>query len=105
MRRVSDEQTITLLNLTWSVPDVKPDQGVWATIEFSVGSATLRIYNQAPDAHERQCLVEYPFELREPVYPLRDEFRASPPSSLWNGLFATAIFGLARVRVVLSTVF
>jgi transposase len=105
MRRVSDKQTITLLNLTWSVPDVEPDQGVWATIEFSVGGATLSIYDQAPDAHQRQCLVEYPFELREPVYPLRDEFQVSPPSSLWKDLFATAIFGLARVRVVLSTMF
>lgn len=105
MRRVSDEQTITLLNLTWSVPDVEPDQGVWATMEFRVSGATLRIYDQAPDAHERQSLVEYPFELKEPVCLLRDEFRASPPSSLWKDLFATAIFGLARVRVVLSTMF
>lgn len=105
MRCVSDEQTITLLNLTWAVPDIAPDQGVWATIEFSVGSAMLRIYDHAPDAHERQCLAEYPFELKEPVCPCQDEFRASPPSSFWKDLCATAIFGLARVRVVLSTMF
>jgi hypothetical protein len=105
MRRVSQDRMITLLNLTWSVPDVEPDQGVWAMIEFRINGARLRIYDQAPDAHERQCLVEYPFELKEPVYPLRDEFQAPPLTNLWKDLFATAIFGLARVRMVLSTMF
>ncbi|MEJ2331108.1 MAG: integrase core domain-containing protein, partial [Gammaproteobacteria bacterium] len=105
MRRVSDKQTITLLNLTWSVPDMEPDQGVWATLEFLVSGATVRIYDQAPDAHERRCLVEYPLEVKEPVCPLREEFRALPPSSLWKDLFAAAIFGLARARVALSTMF
>lgn len=105
MRRVSNEQTVTLLNLTWSVPDGAPDQAVWATIAFSVGGARLSIYTQAPDAHNRQCLVEYPFELKEPVSPLLEEFRTSPPSSRWKNLFATAISGLARVRLVLSTMF
>ena len=105
MRRVSDKQTITLLNLTWSVPDMEPDQGVWATLEFLVSGATVSIYDQAPDAHERRCLVEYPLEVKEPVCPLREEFRALPPSSLWKDLFAAAIFGLARARVALSTMF
>ena len=103
MRRVSDEQTITLLNLTWSVPDAEPDQGVWATTEFRVSGATLNIYDQAPDAHERRCLVKYPFALKEPVHPLQEVFRAPPPSSLWKDLFTVAIFGLARARVALST--
>jgi len=105
MRRVSDKQTITLLNLTWSVPDMEPDQGVWVTLEFLVSGATVKIYDQAPDVPERRCLVEYPFELKEPVYPLREEFRAPPPSSRWKDLFAAAIFELARVRVALSTMF
>jgi hypothetical protein len=103
MRRVSDAHTISVLNLTWSVPDMEPDQGVWAMLEFRVRGATLSIYDQAPDAHPRRCLVEYPFELKEPVYPLREEFRAAPPSSLWKELFATAILSVARARVALST--
>jgi len=101
MRRVSVAQTITLLNLTWSVPNVQSDQGVWATLSFHVSGATLRIYDQAPDAHQRRCLVEYPFELQEPVQPLQDQ--TSPRSGFWKDLFATAIYGLARARVVLST--
>ncbi len=36
------------------------DQGGWATLEFRASGATLRIYDQAPDAHQRRCLIEYP---------------------------------------------
>jgi hypothetical protein len=105
MRHVSDDRTISVLNLTWAVPDAEPDQGVWATLEFHTSGAWLKVYDQAPDALERQCLVTHPFELKEPVYPLRDEFRASPPSTLWKELFAPAIYGLERARVVFSTMF
>jgi transposase len=105
MRRVSNERAITVLNLTWSVPDAEPDQGVWATLKFRTNGAMLEIYDQAPDTHERRCLVKHPFVLEEPVHPLQDEFRASPTSSLWQDLFATAIYSLARARVTLSTMF
>lgn len=105
MRRVSDECTITILNLTWSVPDAEPDQGVWATLEFRINGAMLEVYDQAPDIQERRCLVKHPFPLKEPVHPLRDEFRTPPPSSLWKSLFATTIHSLARARVTLSTMF
>lgn len=105
MRRVSDERTVKVLNLTWSVPDAEPGQGVWATLEFRTDGAVLAIYDQAPDTHERRCLIKHPFELEEPVYPLQDAFRAQAPSSLWKSLFATAIHSLARARVTLSTMF
>jgi len=101
MRRVSAAQTITLLNLTWSVPNVQPDQGVWATLVFHVNGATLRIYDQAPDARRRRCLVEYPFELQEPVQPFQDQTTAR--SGFWKDLFAATVYGLARARIVLST--
>jgi hypothetical protein len=105
MRRVSDDYTIRVLNLTWSVPDVESDQGVWVTLEFHTSGAVLKIYDQAPGADERRCLIRHPFALTEPVQPLRDEFRTSPPSSLWKDLFAAATYGLARARVALSTMF
>jgi transposase/transposase InsO family protein len=105
MRRVSDKRTITLLNLTWSVPDAEPGEGVWATLEFRTGGATLKVYNQAPDTHQRRCLAQHVFPLKEPVHPLRDEFRTSSPPNLWENLFAAAIYNLARARVVISTMF
>jgi transposase len=105
MRRVSDERTITLLNLTWSVPDTEPGEGVWATLEFRTSGATLKVYDQAPDAHERRCLAKHAFPLKEPVHPLQDEFRTSPSSSLWENLFVAVIYSLARARVVISTMF
>ena len=73
-----------VLNQHWVVPSAKPDQGVWATLQFSVQGARLRICDAAPDAQRRTCLAEYPFPLKEPVQPLRPEFhrlgRGSKPS-------------------------
>jgi transposase/transposase InsO family protein len=105
MRRVNDEQMINVLNLAWSVPDVEPGQGVWATIEFRVNGATLSIYDQAPDAYERRCLAKYLFPLKESVHPLRDEFQSLPTPSTWVNLLAVAICSLARARTALSTMF
>lgn len=105
MRRVNDEQMINVLNLAWSVPDVEPGQGVWATIEFRVNGATLSIYDQAPDAHERRCLAKYLFPLKESVHPLRGEFQSLPASSPWVNLLTVAIYSLARARMALSTMF
>jgi hypothetical protein len=69
MRRVSPTGTVSVLNLEWVVPQPKPDQGVWVTIEFTLAGATLRIYDAAPDAHDRTCLATYPFPLKEAVQP------------------------------------
>lgn len=105
MRRISDERTITLLNQTWSVPETEPGEGVWATLEFRTSGATLKVYDQAPDAYERRCLAQHAFPLKEPVHPLQDELRTPPSSSLWENLFAAAIHSLARARLVISTMF
>jgi transposase len=75
MRRVTSDRLISLLNLDWEVPTAHPDQGVWATLEFTTQRAQLRIYDAAPDAEKRVCLAEYPFPIHEPVYPLREEFQ------------------------------
>jgi transposase InsO family protein len=105
MRRVSEERTISVLNLTWAVPEAEPDTGVWATLEFLTSGATLTVYDQAPDVQERRCLAKYAFPIKEQVRPLRDEFQTSPPSGLWKDLFATAIYGLVRARAMVSTMF
>jgi hypothetical protein len=85
IRVVSKDHQIMVLNQQWEVSAAKPDQGVWATLQFSVQGARLRIYDAAPDAQRRTCLAEYPFPLKEPVQPLRPEFqrRGKDPRTAW----------------------
>ena len=77
IRKVSAQQTVSILNLEWDVPKAKPSQGVWATLEITLQGATLRIYDEAPDASHRICLAKHPFPLKEQVHPLRPEFQRS----------------------------
>lgn len=79
IRAVSQEGQIMILNQHWAVPVTDPKQGVWATLQFSVRNARLRIYDAAPDAPHRTCLADYPFPLKEPVLPLRHEFQCHKP--------------------------
>ena len=67
MRRVQPNGTVSVLNVEWSVPEPKPDQGVWVTVELSPEAASLTIYDAAPDQPTRTCLATYPFPLKEPV--------------------------------------
>jgi transposase-like protein len=101
IRRVSTDQTVSILYKNWAVPKAKPDQGVWATLEFFVPQrAQLRIYDAAPDAPQRTCLVEYPFPLQEPVLLLQPEFQ--PPIRVepsWLSLAVTFFRSVLRTRV------
>jgi len=76
MRLVSRDRQVSLLNLHWDVPRAQPCQGIWATLSFIRHSATLRVYDAAPDAHHRTCLARFPFPMHEPTLPLRPEFQA-----------------------------
>ncbi|MCC6601956.1 MAG: transposase [Anaerolineae bacterium] len=69
IRRVQPDRSVRVLNVNWLVPHREPDQGVWVTLEFQVSGATLSIFDAAPDATDRICLVVYPFPLNEPVVP------------------------------------
>lgn len=87
IRRVGPERTVSILYQDWAVPTAEPDQGVWATLEFSVPqTATLQIFDAAPDAAPRTCLASSPFPLQEPVLPLSAGNRNSRPSSPPGGL-------------------
>ena len=77
IRKVSAQQTVSILNLVWDVPEAQSIQGVWATLEITPQGATLRIYDAAPDATHRTCLAKHPFPLTEQVHPLRPEFQRS----------------------------
>jgi transposase len=85
IRLVSKEKKIAILNMSWEVPDAQPGRGVWATLEFTLSGARLRIYDTAPDAAQRKCLAEHPFPLKEQVQPLGKEFqRPAVPEKLWQ---------------------
>jgi transposase len=90
IRRVDQDHQVMILNLHWDVPAAKPDQGVWATLQLAKHGASLRIYDQAPDAKSRSCLVEHVFSLKEEVVPLSPEFDRSTEAAR-QSLFQSAI--------------
>ena len=59
MEGILDESALTLTNLR----------------------ATLRIYDDAPDAAQQRCLAEHPFPLKEPARPWQAQFRPLHPPS------------------------
>jgi transposase len=79
IRRVSKDGKVRILNLDWEVPLAQPDQGVWATLEFTFQGAMLRIFDAAPDAREQSCLAEHNFPLKEEVQPLAEIFQRPVP--------------------------
>ncbi len=80
IRQVRPDGTVSVLNVSWAVPNPDPLQGVWVTIDLRTSGATLSIYDAAPDVLTRRCLVTYPFPLEEPVLP-RTEIAVGRPGS------------------------
>lgn len=89
MRQVQPDGTVSVLNVSWVVPEPEPQQGVWVTLELTPQAATLLIYDAVPDDPTRTCLVSYPFPLKEPVLPrpltltvqAADDDEVDPPSN------------------------
>lgn len=85
MRQVQPNDTVSVLNVEWPVPDPEPDQGVWVTLALSPEAASLTIYDAAPDNPTRTCLASYPFPLTEPVLArpqtLTADVDLEPPSA------------------------
>jgi hypothetical protein len=82
IRRINLDGTVTVLNLTWAVPQPDLTKGVWVTIDFRVSGATLSIYDTAPDVLNRHCLATYPFPLVEPVQARPIPAQATQPIGL-----------------------
>ncbi len=99
MRKVSPAKTVSILNVDWTVEGTEAGTGVWATLELSRQRGRLRIYDGAPDAKPRRCLIEHAFPLKEVVHPLRPEFQrtASVPLGQWAKQLYTAVFKHAAV--------
>ena len=99
MRAVQSDRQVLILNKLWLVERAEPDQGVWATLFLTPKDAKLRIYDAAPSAHIRHCLVEHPFPLKEPVTLLLPAFQFANQQ-----LFGSRIQSLLRRPVpALST--
>jgi len=91
LRAVDENRNVLILNKLWSAGLGVPEQGVWATLSLRPCGATLRIFDAAPDAPKRRCLVEHLFPLNEPVVPLLTQFesaRMQPPLNWWLSLLA-----------------
>ncbi|WP_423223231.1 integrase core domain-containing protein [Candidatus Amarolinea aalborgensis] len=84
IRRVTQERTVSVLNLKWDVPAAQPDQGVWVTLAITARTATLRVYDTAPDVSQRLCLAEHPFPIRNPVQQTAPPSRHSDDSPSWR---------------------
>ena len=69
IRKVLADNTISVLNVNWPVPNAKPDQGVWATLTITSSGAKLIIFDEAPDVPTRKRLAIHHFMLSEPVLP------------------------------------
>ncbi len=67
IRQVRPDGTVSVLNVSWAVPNPNTLQGVWVTVELRTNGATLSIYDAAPDVPTRRCLVTYLFPLNESV--------------------------------------
>lgn len=101
IRRVREDHTIGVLNVSWPVPLAEVGQGVWATLELQPGRAWLRVYDEAPNVPKRRLLAMHPFPLREPVLPCpqwQEEPSAAP-------LPQSQLGWAARLEVVLRHAF
>jgi transposase len=67
IRKVLDDNSISVLNVTYPVPHAKPNDGVWATLSIKKANAQLHIFDAAPDVMSRKLLASYPFEISETV--------------------------------------
>lgn len=100
IRRVGEDHTIRVLNVSWPVPSAEVGQGVWATLELRPGGARLRVYDESPDVSRRRLLVVHHFPLREPVLPRPEQRKeASAASLLRSQLSRAKCLGVVLRRV------
>lgn len=95
MRAVEKDGNIPLANLKWYAGLTQPGQAVWATLHIRLNGAKVSIYDTAPDALKRRCLAVHPFPLKQPVVPLKPEFR---PGFIKTG-WLQSLFRLLRAPV------
>ncbi len=86
IRRVDPNRQIKVLNVAWDVPQAKPNQGVWATLELTPKQARLLVYDTAPDAPVRKRLASHPFPLKQKVLAPHSTARKQEPGRVFDWL-------------------
>ncbi len=92
IRKVLADNTISVLNVDWPVPNANPDQSVWATLATTTSGAKLIIFDEAPDVPTRKRLAIHHFKLSEQVLP----HPLSVPY-VSNSVFSSAFRFFARI--------
>jgi len=69
IRRVQPDGTVSVLNVSWSVPAFEPLKGLWVTLDLQPAGSTLTLYDAGPDVPQRHRLGSYPFPVKEAVLP------------------------------------
>ena len=82
MRCIQPDGTVSVLNVDWQVPGYDPGHGVWVTVTLHPDGSTLTVYDAAPDASDRQCLVTYPFPVKDGVVPKPTPLPLAPPAAM-----------------------
>ncbi len=94
MRAVDQSHQVKVLNVLGDVPKAQVRQGVWGTICFTTSSATLSVFDAAPDQPKRTCLAKHPFPLKEKVMPLSSTTRTNTARPSW----LASLFAALRLR-------
>ena len=96
IRKVLEDNTISVLNVKWAVPSGKPEQGVWATLSITTSGARLVVFDAAPDASPRRQLAVHHFEISETVLPHPLSIQKPPESFLSSAFrFVSRVFSTA----------
>jgi len=102
LRLVDNAKQISILNENWKVSKAQPNQGLWATLEFSQQGARLFVFDYAPDVRKRTCLAVHSFPLQESVVPLKVQFSRLFTSQHRNRRQGRASTSDTRVRATMS---
>lgn len=67
IRKVLEDNSISILNESYPVQKAEPNDGVWATLSIKKDDSWLHVFNATPDVTNRQLLASFPFEIDEIV--------------------------------------
>lgn len=67
IRKVLEDNAISVLNERYPISKAKPSDGVWATLSIKKDSSRLHVFDAAPDVANRKLLASFPFEIEEVV--------------------------------------
>ncbi len=85
IRKVFDDNAISVLNERYPIEKAKPNDGVWVTLNINKDGSCLHIFDTAPDATSRKLLASFPFEIEEIVVSHPDSLALSKATRSIDG--------------------